>query len=67
MSRNKLNVVGRRYVDIVETDHQNLRLTKIRSRTISSRFLANYIYNFSQNGGSDDHFEVLNGSISLLV
>ena len=64
MSRNKLNVVGRRYVDIVETDHQNLRLTKIRSRTISSRFLANYIHNFSQNRGSDSHFEVLNGSKS---
>ena len=38
---------------------QNLLLTKVRFMTTSSRFFANY---FSQNWGSDNHFEVLNES-----
>ena len=54
------------FFDNLETDAQNLQVSKDRFMTIFSRFLPT-TFNLSQNWSSDNHFKVLNKSKSWLA
>ena len=54
------------FFDNLETDAQNLQVSKDRFMTIFSRFLPTTFY-LSQNWSSDNHFKVLNKSKSWLA